>query len=127
MKTKNRATIYAVLAVALYAINVPLSKILLNYVEPTMMASFLYLGAGLGLFIYGLVEKMYNKGITDIDILSMETFIEDLPTVKAEINAYGGVREIINQARAINTVNFELDIGQLNNYFLLNHHKMIQN
>ena len=57
--------------------------------------------------LYGLVEKMYNKGITEIDILSMETFIEDLPTVKAEINAYGGVREIINQARAINTVNFE--------------------
>ena len=61
LKTKNRATIYAVLAAALYAINVPLSKILLNYVEPTMMASFLYLGAGLGLFIYGLVEKRIGK------------------------------------------------------------------
>lgn len=61
MKTKNIATIYAILAAALYAINVPLSKILLNYVEPTMMASFLYLGAGLGLFIYGLVEKKIGK------------------------------------------------------------------
>ena len=61
LKTKNIATIYAVLAAALYAINVPLSKILLNYVEPTMMASFLYLGAGLGLFIYGLVEKRIGK------------------------------------------------------------------
>ena len=57
MKSKNIATIYAILAAALYAINVPLSKILLNYVEPTMMASFLYLGAGLGLFIYSLIEK----------------------------------------------------------------------
>ncbi len=62
MKTKNIATIYAILAAALYAINVPLSKILLNYVEPTMMASFLYLGAGLGLFVYGLVEKRIGKG-----------------------------------------------------------------
>lgn len=57
MKTKNIATLYAILAAALYAINVPISKILLNYVEPTMMASFLYLGAGFGLFLYGLIQK----------------------------------------------------------------------
>ena len=70
--------------------------------------------------LYSLVEKMYNKGITDIDILSMETFIEDLPTVKAEINAYGGIREIINQARAVNTVNFESFYDDLmkNNYLV---------
>lgn len=62
MTGKRVATIYAILAAALYAINVPLSKILLNRIEPTMMASFLYLGAGLGLFIYGLVEKKIGKG-----------------------------------------------------------------
>ncbi len=61
MKAKNIATIYAILAAALYAINVPLSKILLDYVEPTMMAAFLYLGAGLGLFVYGLIEKKIGK------------------------------------------------------------------
>lgn len=61
MRAKNIAMLYAILAAALYAINVPLSKLLLNYVEPTMMASFLYLGAGLGLFIYGLVEKKIGR------------------------------------------------------------------
>lgn len=61
MKTKNKATFYAVLAAALYAINVPLSKLLLNHIEPTMMASFLYLGAGIGLFLYGLIEKATGK------------------------------------------------------------------
>lgn len=61
MKAKNMATLYAILAAALYAINVPLSKILLNYVEPTMMAAFLYLGAGLGLFMYGLLEKKMGR------------------------------------------------------------------
>lgn len=61
MKEKNKATIYAILAAALYAINVPLSKILLNHVEPTMMASFLYLGAGLGLFLYGLIENKLGR------------------------------------------------------------------
>ena len=61
MKTKNIATFYAVLAAALYAINVPLSKILLNHIQPTMMAAFLYLGAGIGLFLYGFFEKAAGK------------------------------------------------------------------
>ena len=55
---KNIATFYAVIAAALYALNVPASKILLEYVPPTVMAAFLYLGAGLGLFFYGLIAKM---------------------------------------------------------------------
>ena len=62
MKAKSIATIYAILAAALYAINVPVSKKLLNYVEPTMMASFLYPGAGLGLLIYGLFQTRISKG-----------------------------------------------------------------
>lgn len=62
MRKKNTATFYAILAAALYAINVPLSKLLLNHAEPTMMASFLYLGAGVGLFLYGIIEKLTGKG-----------------------------------------------------------------
>jgi len=57
MKTKHLATIYAVAAAALYAINVPFSKLLLGHVSPTMMAAFLYLGAGLGMFLYGVVSR----------------------------------------------------------------------
>ena len=52
MNKKYTATIFAILAAALYAVNIPLSKILLHQVSPTMMAAFLYLGAGLGLLIY---------------------------------------------------------------------------
>ena len=62
MDSKSIATVYAILAAALYAINVPLSKVLLNYVDLTMMASFLYLGAGIGLFLFGIVEKLIGKG-----------------------------------------------------------------
>ena len=62
MKTKHTATAFAILAAALYAINIPLSKILLKQVEPTMMAAFLYLGAGLGLFLYGLASNEKEKG-----------------------------------------------------------------
>lgn len=61
MKTRHTATAFAILAAALYAINIPLSKILLQQVEPTMMAAFLYLGAGLGLFLYGLITGEREK------------------------------------------------------------------
>lgn len=57
MRVKSKAVIFAILAAALYAINVPLSKLLLNSAEPEMMAAFLYLGAGVGLLIYALVRK----------------------------------------------------------------------
>lgn len=45
MKTGKIAMVYAVLAAALYAINVPCSKWLLEHAQPTMMAAFLHLGA----------------------------------------------------------------------------------
>ena len=60
-KKKQLATFFAILAAALYAINVPLSKLLLEHVGTTMMAAFLYLGAGLGLFGVGLFQKTSGK------------------------------------------------------------------
>ena len=58
MKNKrNIATFFAVLAALLYAINVPVSKLLLGNVPPTMMAAFLYLGAGVGMFFTGCLRK----------------------------------------------------------------------
>lgn len=57
MKTTHSATLFAILAAALYAINIPFSKILLIHVSPTVMAAFLYLGAGVGLFLYGKLTK----------------------------------------------------------------------
>ena len=62
MKTKNIATVYAILAAALYAINIPVSKLLLNYAGATITAAFLYLGAGIGLLIYGGIEKLEKSG-----------------------------------------------------------------
>lgn len=58
---KQLATFFAILAAALYAINVPLSKLFLEHVGATMMAAFLYLGAGLGLFGVGLFQKASGK------------------------------------------------------------------
>lgn len=61
MKTKNLATGFAILAAALYAVNVPLSKLLLNHVQPTMMAALLYLGAGVGMLLYSLIGKALGQ------------------------------------------------------------------
>ena len=57
MNTKKLGTALAILAAALYALNAPFSKFLLQHSGPTMMAAFLYLGAGFGLFLYGLAGK----------------------------------------------------------------------
>ena len=61
MKTKNIATVFAITAAALYAINIPLSKMLLEYISPTMLAALLYLGAGVGLLLYSGISKAIGK------------------------------------------------------------------
>ncbi len=54
---KTKAILYALLAAVFYAINIPLSKILLEDVGPTTMAALLYLGTGIGIGIMSLVNK----------------------------------------------------------------------
>lgn len=61
MKIKYLATAFAILAAALYAINVPLSKLILEYVDATMMAGLLYLGAGIGMLLYVGSLKLLKK------------------------------------------------------------------
>lgn len=56
MKNK-KAVFFAVLAAALYALNSPVSKLLLLEIPTTLMAGFLYLGAGAGLFLMGTVQR----------------------------------------------------------------------
>lgn len=56
-RKKSGAILYAFLAAAFYAINMPLSKLLLQKIEPTFMAALLYLGAGIGISIIFLFRK----------------------------------------------------------------------
>ena len=48
-KGARAGILLALLAAALYAVQSPFSKILLDYMSPTLMAGFLYLGAGIGM------------------------------------------------------------------------------
>ena len=81
----RQATVFAFLAAALYALNMPFSRLLLGSVEPLFMAAFLYLGAGLGmlgLWYFSTAktdrviapikidEKPYILGMVLLDILA---------------------------------------------------------
>ena len=56
-QNKLKAIMFAFLAAVFYAINVPISKVLLQHVGPTTMAALLYLGAGIGIGIMSLFNK----------------------------------------------------------------------
>lgn len=71
---KYKAILFAILAAALYSINSPISKLLLKDVTPTMLASFLYLGAGIGLLITGIIMKLCKKDIKETSLTK-----KDLP------------------------------------------------
>lgn len=68
MSNNSKAIFYAILAAGLYAINVPVSKLLLKEIPSIIMAGLLYLGAGIGMFI---LEKFNYK--------------EELPLTKREL------------------------------------------
>jgi drug/metabolite transporter (DMT)-like permease len=59
--TNPKAILFALLAATLYALSTPVSKLLLEKNPPTMMASFLYLGAGIGLVVVGFVKSIFEK------------------------------------------------------------------
>ena len=58
-KTK-KGILLAILAAALYAVNSPFSKLLLDYMPSTLMAGFLYVGAGVGMAVIALVRKKWG-------------------------------------------------------------------
>ena len=58
MKKTGTGIFLAVLAAALYAVNSPFSKLLLEYMPSTLMAGFLYIGAGVGMGVIALIRKV---------------------------------------------------------------------
>lgn len=62
----NKSIFYAIMAAVLYALNTPVSKLLLQNVPPTMMAGFLYLGAGAGMAAMGFVRSKAGHGRQEV-------------------------------------------------------------
>ena len=65
MNERRVSIVWALLAAALYAISSPVSKVLLGDVSPTMMAALLYLGAGLGMLLLGVIRRQAGLGASE--------------------------------------------------------------
>ncbi len=104
--TKNYGIFLALLSALLYALSVPFSKVLLEFVPSTMMAGLLYIGAGLGMGVVAI----FRKGAGNFS--SEEKFTKsDLPYVFGMI--------ILDIAAPISLM-FGLDITSAANASLLN-------
>lgn len=56
-KSVGAGIFLAVLAAAFYSVSIPLSKVLLEYMPSTLMAGFLYLGAGVGMLLIAPLRR----------------------------------------------------------------------
>lgn len=65
MNKKAGGIFLAILAAALYAVSSPFSKLLLDYMPSTLMAGFLYIGAGLGMLAVALIRKLGGRERTE--------------------------------------------------------------
>ena len=75
MKTElniKKGIAFAILAASLYAINAPFSKILLEFMPPTLMAGFLYVGAGIGMTFIALIQKVKKTDTKEIKLTKSE-------------------------------------------------------
>ncbi|GKX28801.1 membrane protein [Vallitalea longa] len=66
------AILWAILAATLYSFSSPFSKILLNKIPPTMMAALLYLGAGIGMTIFGAFSRTSNARTNELSLTKDE-------------------------------------------------------
>lgn len=69
---QKKAIFFVLLAAVLYAINSPFSKLLLDKIPAKMMAAFLYLGAGIGLFIVGMIQRATGRREKELPLTKKE-------------------------------------------------------
>ncbi len=62
----------AILAAGLYALNSPFSKLLLEYMPSTLMAGFLYAGAGIGMVLMAMLRRTAGRPGTETGLTRRE-------------------------------------------------------
>ena len=108
------AVLSALGAAALYALNIPVSKLLLRSVSPAMLAALLYLGAGIGLGCVSAVRRVirgrgdnapltakelpYTLAMIALDILAPILLMLGLKTAAADTASLLGSFEIVATA-----------------------------
>ncbi len=71
-KRIGKGIFFAVLAAALYALNSPFSKLLLDFVPEALMAGLLYIGAGLGMGVVYLVRRLRHESGAQLSLTRAE-------------------------------------------------------
>ncbi len=103
--------LYAVLAAALYAVNIPLAKLFLGEVSPLMLAAFLYIGSGVGMVIFGMVQTRLRPAT------------DDEPFTKADLPYLIGM--VILNASALAALMIGLVTASASNVSLLNNLEIV--
>ena len=75
---------FAVLAATFYAFNIPISKLLMNEIKPTLMAGLLYSGAGIGI---GILFLFNCKKIKKDDLLDKNDILYVIGMIVLDIIA----------------------------------------
>ncbi|MDY0063652.1 MAG: DMT family transporter [Bacilli bacterium] len=112
----NKYIVFAVLAAVFYAMSVPLSKILLDRgLSSTMLAGFLYLGAGLGMTFFHLKKKDKKEAFSKREIKYVVLMV--VLDILAPISLMIGLK--MNQPETVSLLNnFEIVATSLIAYFL---------
>lgn len=76
----KRPVAFAILPAVLYALSAPFAKLLLAHADPGMMAAFLYLGAGLGVWLLLPLQKRLQLHVPELPLT-----MRDLPYIIAMI------------------------------------------
>ncbi|HEY5560551.1 MAG TPA: DMT family transporter [Clostridiaceae bacterium] len=74
-KSKFYPVMMALLASTLFGVSAPITKILLGQIEPIPLASLLYLGSGLGLLIFQIVNRIIKKQVINEAPLRKKDFL----------------------------------------------------
>lgn len=109
-KNINKGIFFAILAAVLYAINAPLSKILLDYMPSTCMAGFLYVGAGIGMLFIFFIRKIKKTDTKEIHLSKKElpyTILMILLDIAAPIFLLLGLKTTSSSSAALLN-NFEI-------------------
>ena len=117
LKSDNKRGIaLAILAAVCYSVSSPLSKLILGYISPTLMAGFLYLGAGVCVLFILLIRLFFKKRVKKEKSLSKKDIPYVIGMVLLDIAApilmmFGLERTSAANASLLN--NFEIVITSL--------------
>jgi drug/metabolite transporter (DMT)-like permease len=84
MKDRLLPILFALLAACFYALNIPLSKVLMDKIQPTLMAGLLYFGAGIGI---GVMFLFNLKSVKKEDLLGKNDTIYVIGMILLDIIA----------------------------------------